>query len=229
MKVEELKNYGRPYSETMVKLPQPVQRRIKKESSSVVRRHLGFLGSLRLLILAQREKKRMKGVDLTSVRQKGLTSDLFIEHTIQNTALFSALAQIAGTEKAVAIYYEIMDKVSNLMNEAILPSLDELQGMENDFKAFRDYLMAFFGAEKEAGLHDYQVVEDSDRAIALNVTYCAFYEIPRLCGIVEACDPSCYSDEVFFPGYLEPLGLRFVRTKTLARGGDCCDFRFEKK
>ena len=229
MRVEELKNYGRPYSETMVKLPQPVQRRIKKESSNVVRRHLGFLGSLRLLILARREKKRMKGVDLTSVRQKGLTSDLFIEHTINNTALFSALAQITGTEEAVAIYYEIMDKVSNLMNEAMLPSLDELQGMENDFKAFRDYLIAFFRAEKEAGLHDYQVVEDSDRAIALNVTYCAFCEIPRLCGIVEACDPSCYSDEVFFPGYLEPLGLRFVRTKTLARGGDCCDFRFEKK
>ena len=229
MRVEELKNYGRPYSETMVKLPQPVQRRIKKESSNVVRRHLGFLGSLRLLILARREKKRMKGVDLTSVRQKGLTSDLFIEHTINNTALFSALAQITGTEEAVAIYYEIMDKVSNLMNEAMLPSLDELQGMENDFKAFRDYLVAFFRAEKEAGLHDYQVVEDSDRAIALNVTYCAFCEIPRLCGIVEACDPSCYSDEVFFPGYLEPLGVRFVRTKTLARGGDCCDFRFEKK
>jgi len=229
MKVEELKNYGRPYSETMVKLPQPVQKRIKKESSNVVRRHLGLLGSLRLLILARREKERMQGVDLTSVRQKGLTSDLFLEHTIQNTALFSAMARITGMERAVAIYYEIMDKVSNLMNEAILPSAVELQGMENDFKAFRDYLMAFFAAEKEAGLHDYEVVEDSDRAIALNVTYCAFCEIPRLCGIVEACDPSCYSDEVFFPGHLEPLGIRFVRTKTLARGGDCCDFRFEKK
>jgi len=228
MRVGELKNYGKPYSETMVKLPQPVQGRIKKESSSVVRKHLGLLGSLRLLILARRERKRLKGVDLTSVRQKGLTSELFIEHTIQNTALFSAMAQITGTEKAVAIYYEIMDKVSNLMNEAILPSLDELQGMGNDFKAFRDYLIAFFRAEKEAGLHDYQVVEDSDRAIALNVTYCAFFEIPRRCGIVEACDPSCYSDEVFFPGYLEPLGVRFVRTKTLARGGDCCDFRFER-
>jgi hypothetical protein len=229
MKVEELKNYGRPYSETMVRLPQPVQRRIKKESFRVVRQHLGFLGNLRLMILARREKKRLQGVDLTSVREKGLTSELFIEQTIHNTALFSAMARITGTEGAVAIYYQIMDKVSILMNEAILPSTDQLRGMENDFKAFRDYLMAFFAAEKEAGLHDYEVAEESDRAIALNVTYCAFFEIPRLCGIVEACDPSCYSDEVFFPGYLEPLGVRFVRTKTLARGGDFCDFRFEKE
>ena len=228
MRVEELKNYGKPYSETMVNLPRPVQNLIKKESSRVVRRHLGLLGSLRLLILARRERHRLKEVDLTSVREKGLTSELFIDRTIQNTALFSALTQIVGTERAGAIYYEIMDKVSKLMNEAILPSVGELKGMESDFKAFRDYLMAFFSAEKGAGLHDFEVAEDSERAVALNVSYCAFCEIPRLCGIVEACDPSCYSDEVFFPGYLEPLGIRFIRTKTLARGGDCCDFRFEK-
>ena len=35
-------------------------------------------------------------------------------------------------------------------------------------------------------------------------------------------------DQVFFPGYLEPFGLRFVRTQTLGRKGDHCDFRFER-
>jgi hypothetical protein len=85
-----------------------------------------------------------------------------------------------------------------------------------------------FDGEKEDGLHDYDLAEDSESAIAINVTYCVYYEIPRLCGVAEACDPFCYRDEVFFPGYLEPLGIRFGRTKTLARGGDCCDFRFEK-
>jgi hypothetical protein len=69
---------------------------------------------------------------------------------------------------------------------------------------------------------------ETGKAIGINVTYCAFCEIPRLCGIVEACEPGCYSDEVVFPGHLEPLGIRFLRTKTLARGGDCCDFRWER-
>ena len=121
-----------------------------------------------------------------------------------------------------------MDKIAGPMNEMIQPSVDQFRQMEDAFKAYCDYLMAFFEAEKSAGLHEYDVIEDSDKAIAINVTYCAFCEIPRLCGIVEACDPGCYSDEVFFPAYLKPLGIRFVRTKTLARGGDCCDFRFEK-
>jgi hypothetical protein len=100
--------------------------------------------------------------------------------------------------------------------------------MEDVFKAYRNFLMAFFIAEKNAGLHEYEVVEDSKDAMAINITYCAFCEIPRLCGIIEACEPSCYADEVSIPNGLEPLGIRFIRTKTLARGGDCCDYRFER-
>jgi hypothetical protein len=61
--------------------------------------------------------------------------------------------------------------------------------------------------EKNAGLHEYEVIEDSDDAIQINITYCAFSEIPRLCGIIEACDPSCYGDEVSIPNAAELLGI----------------------
>ena len=228
MKVQELKNYGRSYAETMPSLPRPVEKQIKKASSRVVRAHLGILGSLRLLVLAARERRRFEGVDLTAVKEKGLTSDPFMRMMLQNTALFSAMSKLAGPEKARTVFYEIMDNASRPMNEAVLPSADELGEVGDAFPAFRDYLIAFFEAEKRDGLHEYDVAENSDRAVAINVTYCAFCEIPRLCGIIEACDPTCYSDEVFFPGFLEPHGIRFVRTRTLGRGGDCCDFRFEK-
>jgi len=228
MRVQELKNYGRSYAETMPNLPKPVEKLIKKASSRVVRTHLGILGSIRLLILAARERKRFEAVDLTPVRERGLASEPFIQLMIQNTALFSAMTKRVGPEKTRTVFYEIMDKTSYPMNEAILPSGDELGEVGDAMQSFRDYLIAFFEAEKKDGLHDYDLAEDSDKAVAINVTYCAFCEIPRLCGIIEACDPGCYSDEVFFPGYLEPFGIRFARTKTLARGGDCCDFRFEK-
>ena len=228
MKVEELKNYGKAYSDTMAENSQALKKLFNKEGTKAVRRHLGLLGSLRLLLLTRREKKRLASVDLTPVKQKGLTSDFITRMVIQNTALFSAMTEITGKEKAVAIHREAMDRIAGPMNEIIQPSVDQYKQMDNPFQAFRDYNMAFMAAEKNAGLHDYEVIEDSDKAIAINITYCAFCEIPRLCGIVEACDPGCYSDEVFFPGYLEPLGMRFVRTKTLASGGDCCDFRWER-
>lgn len=228
MRVEELKNYGKAYTQTLEENSRPIQKLIKKEAFGVVRQHLGLLGSLRLLLLARRERNRLKGVDLAVVKERGLTSEFFIRQTIQNTALFSAMTEITGKEKALTIHHEVIDRVAGPMNEIIQPSVDQFQEMADTFKAYRDYLMAFFVAEKDAGLHDYDVMEDSDKAVAINVTYCAFCEIPRLCGIVEACEPGCYSDEVFFPGYLEPLGIRFERTKTLARGGDCCDFRWER-
>jgi hypothetical protein len=228
MNIESVKNYGRPYSETMTTLPRAVQKRIRREGATVIRKHLGLLGLLRLLFLTWREKRRMLRMDLDPVRRKGLANGRFINFIIQNTAMFSATAKMVGMDRALTIHREIMDQVAVPMNEALLPSRLEFERLSDLFGAFRQYMLAFLEAERKAGLHEYRIVEDSDDAIAIDVTYCAFCEIPKHLGIMEACESGCYSDEVFFPGFLEPLGLRFARTKTLARKGDRCDFRFER-
>lgn len=228
METRELKNYGKSYVEMLPRLPLAVRKRIKKAASRKIRRRLGIWGSLRLVVVARRRERQFQAVDLTPVRQRGLVSEGFIREMIRNAALFSAMEERVGQDEARAVFHEIMDEVSRPMNEAILPSVEDLGEDADAYQVFRDYFLAFFEAEKRDGLHAYELVEDSEKGIAINVTYCAFCEIPRLLGVVEACDPSCYADEVFFPGYLEPMGVRFARTKTLARGGDCCDFRFEK-
>jgi hypothetical protein len=226
--VESLKNYGRPFSDTMTTLPAAVQRQIRRESLKVMWKHLGLSGLLRLPLLAWREKRRMRQIDLEPVRERGLTNQRFIDLMLQQTVMFSATARIAGMERALSIFREIMDRVAVPMNEALLPSNAEFERLDDLFGAFRKYMLAFFEAEKRAGLHEYRIAEDSEDALAVDVTYCAFCEIPKQLGVMEACESGCYSDEVFFPGFLEPFGLRFVRTKTLARKGDCCDFRFER-
>ena len=228
MSVESLKNYGRPFSDTLTTLPDTVQKRMRREGAKVIRKHLGLPGLLRLLLLTWREKWRMRRIDLDPVRGKGLTHQKFIDFMLQQTAMFSATAKMVGMERAVSIHREIMNQVARLLNEALLPSSSEFERMDDPFGAFRKYMRAFFEAETSAGLHEYRIVEDSDDALAVDFTYCAFCEIPKRLGVMEACEPGCYSDEVFFPGFLEPLGLRFVRTQTLARKGDRCDFRFER-
>lgn len=228
MNVESLKNYGRPFSDTMTTLPEAVQKRIQREGAKVMREHLGLPGLLRLLLLAWREKRRMRRVDLDPVRDKGLTHERFIDLMLERAAMFSATVKMVGMERALSIHREIMDQVACPMNEALLPSSAEFEQLDDLFGAFRQYMLAFFEAENRAGLHEYRIVEDSDDALAVDVTYCAFCEIPKRLGVMEAGEPGCYSDEVFFPGFLEPFGLRFVRTQTLARKGDRCDFRFER-
>jgi len=226
--VESLKNYGRPFSDTMTTLPEAVQKRIQREGAKVMREHLGLPGLLRLLLLAWREKRRMRRADLDPVRDKGLTHERFIDLMLERAAMFSATVKMVGMERALSIHREIMDQVACPMNEALLPSSSEFEQLDDLFGAFRQYMLAFFEAENRAGLHEYRIVEDSDDALAVDVTYCAFCEIPKRLGVIEAGEPGCYSDEVFFPGFLEPFGLRFVRTQTLARKGDRCDFRFER-
>lgn len=228
MSVESLKNYGRPFSETMTALPRAVQMRILRGGAGVLRGQLGLLGLIRLLLLTWRERGRMRRIDLDSVRRRGVANEKFIDLMLLQTALFSATAKLVGRERALSIHRAIMDEVAIPMNQALLPSGSEFEALGDPFGALREYLLAFFAAEREAGLHEFRIAEDSDDALAVDVTYCAFCEIPGRLGMAEACESGCYSDEVFFPGFLEPVGIRFIRTQTLGRKGDHCDFRFER-
>lgn len=228
MTVESLKNYGRPYSETMTTLPGSLRKRVHREAMKVIRKEVGLFGLLRLALLSRWEKRRLLRTNLEPVRERGLLKQAFIELIVEQTAMFSATAKTMGMERALGIHRTIMDRVAGPLNEALLPSRSELERLEDPFAALRQYMLAFFEAERSAGLHEYRVVEDSESALAVDVTYCAFCEIPKRLGIMQACEPGCYSDEVFFPGFLRPFGIRFVRTQTLARAGSCCDFRFER-
>ena len=228
MTVDSLKNYGRPFSETMTTLPGSLRKRVHREGMKVIRKEVGLLGLLRLALLSRWEKRRLLGMSLDPVRERGLRDRAFIDLIVEQTAMFTATVKMVGMDRALGIHRAIMDRVAGPLNEALLPSRSELEGLGNPFAAFRQYLLAFFEAERRAGLHEYRIVEDSESALAVDVTYCAFCEIPKRLGCMQACEPGCYSDEVFFPGFLEPFGIRFVRTQTLARAGSHCDFRFER-
>ena len=83
-------------------------------------------------------------------------------------------------------------------------------------------------ANVRAGLHEMEVVEDSTRALAFNVTYCAWHEVAKEFGDPYLCYPStCYGDEVSIPMVLDRVGYRFSRRGTLATAAPVCDFRFE--
>lgn len=230
MKVEDLKNFGRPLNELMAEIPGSVQRMMAVDALKVIKKHLGFAGTVRVFIGAWKEMRCMKSIDLSIVRQKGVKDEKFIKTMTGNAALFSAMKKMTDMEKTLVIHFQIMDKIAGPMNLAMLPPVSEIkkfQEKDGAFDAFRQYIMALFAADKKAGLHDFEIVENSDKAVAIDVTWCAYCKIPELLGILEACEPACYSDEVFFPGFLEPLGIRFIRTRTLGKKGNSCDFRFE--
>jgi hypothetical protein len=227
MEVKDLKNYGKPLK-IPDGVPKKVQKRVNKESLRIIKKNIGLIRLIRLMFLMMRENWRMSKHDMSEVRERGLCDKDFLKGQIQMAAFFFALSKIVGKEKALEIFNEIMDTVGTTAMGAFLPEPEDFKKVGDPFEAFRKYFIAFMAVDKEVGIHDFEVIEDTEDAIQVNVTYCAYYEIPKQLGVVEACQPNCYADDVFFPEFCEKMGTRFIRKGTLARGDDVCDFRFER-
>jgi len=61
----------------------------------------------------------------------------------------------------------------------------------------------------------------------IDMTFCPYFEICKKYGCPEIVPAYCESDDVCY-GNMHP-GLVWGRTKTLGKGGDCCDFRIKVK
>ncbi len=65
---------------------------------------------------------------------------------------------------------------------------------------------------------------DNKKELAMNMHSCLYLETFRKYGCLEICKATCDTDITTYGG-LSPKVI-FLRTKTLAEGGDCCDFKF---
>jgi hypothetical protein len=228
LEIEDLKNYGKPLSESQREIPDEVEKEVKSISTKRIKERLGLLKMILLAFRISKERKRLSREDLSEVRNRGLRDESFISYMINNAAIFSALAKFVGKGEALEIHNEIMDIIAPIVNSHIFPSEEEFRKFDDVLAALREYCVAIFKANEKAGLHSFELVEDAADAFQVNINYCAYYEIPRQLGIPEAALPLCYGDDVFLPPIAEGAGIRFARKGTLARGDKFCDFRFER-
>lgn len=229
MKIQDLKNYGKALSDSESSISPELMKKATRISKGIVTKHLGFWQLFRFLFLFLKEKRRMARVDLSEIREKGMINEKFIGTQIEMVALFSALAQIKGKGEAIKIMREVMDGTAPEMLGACFPSPEDLKTFPDPFGAFQEYSLALPEAAQKAGCNTIEIAENSKDALQLDMTSCAWCEIATKLGYQEACQPNCYADEVFFPEYLKPLGIRYKRTGTLAEGDSRCQFRFERR
>jgi hypothetical protein len=222
VEVRDLKGYGKSWADALTDMPRDVEIGIRRTSRKIITRHLGAWNLLRLPLLFVGEHRRMSKVDLSHVREKGLTNEKFIKSQIEFNALYSAVSRLIGRERTMEIFKEIMEATAVEVFECVWAGREDFVGFDDPWAAFREYARATAKADNETGGHFFQVVEDTEEAIQMNVTYCAWYEIARALGVKEACLASCYSDDIGMPA----MGIRFQRTQTIAAGAACCDFRF---
>ena len=228
MEIENLKNFGKSLSDSSTSMPREQRKEISAISSKIIRNQLGLFNLVRFSISTILETRKMSGIDLKNIRQKGLVNEIFIKSQIRFAAVYSAMSKTVGREKALEILNGIMDDVVPISFQSISPTPEDFKRSGDPWEAWKKYFIAMAEADKNAGCHEYELVEDTENTFQMNCIYCAWYEIPKLLGVKEACLPSCYADEVYLPDALRMIGIEFKRTGTIARGNNCCDFRFER-
>ena len=229
MEITDLKNYGKSWIDALNSLPGEVDRAVRRKSTGIFFRRLGWLNWIPFGISFMKEKKRMSRVDLTAVREKGLSDEGFIKSQIEFAAVFSALSMRMGREKALRTLNEAVEETVCDIFLAAFPAAEDFQKIDDPWSGYKKFLIATMEADREAGCHIAEIVEDTDDAIEMHIRYCAWFEIAKAMGMKDACLANCYGDDVYFPRYSEPNGIKYKRTKTIAGGDPYCDFRFERK
>ena len=227
MKVEDLRYYGKGFVHSM---SDPVI--VKRTNKTVIRefrRELGFIRMLKMGWRMKKEAKRMRKHDWSRLRERGFNNQGFLYWLIDNTAGMKALADMQGMEKASEIFRRVWDRTAYDLMTSVFPSVKEFEACGDTFKSYKEYMRAFNADNERNGLHEIEIIEDTDDAFAFNCKYCVWREVANEFGNPYLCYPSsCYSDEVWMPRFGTEGGWTFKRTGTLATGAPVCDFRFER-
>ncbi len=229
MDVRDLRFYGRAFSDAEGSWPDALRARLRREGKAVVMARLGFGDKLRFLWRFPATLRRMRRVDLSAIRARGMDNEPFLRQQVEYIALFSTLAELRGLDEAISICKAIMEvDVSKQALALCLPEADRLAAFDDPHAAMRAWLDPVPDAARAAGCHDLEVVDLEPGVFGMNVSWCVWLELARTLGVPDACLPNCYADDLVFPAYFDALGIRYSRSQTLAGGGRCCDFRFER-
>lgn len=229
MRVDQLRGYGAAFSEAEAAWPADVKQRMRKRGNAVIMANLGPLQKIRFALAFLRARRRARRLDLSDLHAKGMTDEVFLDQQLEYIAAFAALEGLLGVGRAVEIMQAVMDETAREPLLLCLPKPDNVRRVGDDpLAVFRDYLRVVPESAARAGCNTIVVAEDDARAFQFNVTWCVWLELATRMGVSDACRPNCYADDLVFPDYFAALGIAYRRTQTLACGGTCCDFRFER-
>jgi hypothetical protein len=189
---------------------------------------MGFFKRLKMARIMRKERKRFLYANLFEVKEKGLKDDRFIMTIVGKAAYFSGLSKVMGKEKALEIDKELADATSLERLSHMLPSAEDLLKCDDPYAALKEWIIEYWKANKGANIFEYEIAEDSENVLQINCLYCAFAKISQLVEEKESTLSICHLDDLIFSTWDKVPGIKYTRTKALAKGDTCCDFRIEK-
>jgi len=171
----------------------------------------------------------MLKADISDLRKKGMTNDRFITRDIERIEGFSALSRLLGTAKALQVGNDMAREIAPEVLAHIFPPPRDFKTFDDPFEAFKQYYLAHEEGAERTGCHQTNIVDNTDNALRVDVTHCAFDDLAKQLGIREACLLHCHAHDAALPTYLKEIGITYNRAGALPDGVSACVFRFQRE
>jgi L-2-amino-thiazoline-4-carboxylic acid hydrolase len=232
MKIKELKNYGVEMNEMFQKIPKYHPEVVKKSKSTainIIRKRIGTVPMLYTFYMIGKEKKKIDKIPFPLREPMSEeTANMLQQSFAGKAAMFRALARVTDKKRAMEILKEITDATAYESAMTQLPMPEDFKACGDSFDAFREYILEMFRVSKQAGIHNFQIIENTDDCLEFDITYCAIFEYMRSIAPKEACEANCYGDQILFPHLCPKVGACFKRKGNMACGYSCCNTRYER-
>jgi len=138
---------------------------------------------------------------------------------LPRVALYKVLERQKGGEEALAVLREYM---FGIVGAAMGKRYSRLEAVPGFFWLFRKVMANFVIASDN---WDCEMLSDNSREVSYNITRCLWLDACIENNCPELCPVFCDTDGVM---YSQMKKVLFVRSSTLAKGGECCDFCYRR-
>lgn len=224
MKVEELEMYGEA-----LQMPKDAMRKQVKIVFGMLRKEFGLFAFPDLLIRIKRHAKRIaKDYPEAVIKARGV-SDIFEKELVMMGALFSAIADKKGRKFAQDFMVGMMRNVASVSMPAIY-QINDLVKCEGDvFDNYKKMNRALFETTNRMGTWKHEGFMETEDLLEFKVTTCLNIDLWEAIDCPELNVLGCEHDLAGYPLIEKATNSEFRRYCTLAKGGDCCHFKFYRK
>ncbi|SCX80798.1 L-2-amino-thiazoline-4-carboxylic acid hydrolase [Desulfoluna spongiiphila] len=234
MNVENMANYGNGLVDSLASPEfQKIEKKMFSQILGVLRHEVGIRGIPKVLYQWRDEVKKMKQTDWLALEVRGVPRDV-IESTFDFIALMKVMESRFGMDKARTVITDIHEKTEaalrktgSAVNLFAVP-VGDLKACPDSFRSFAEYTKAQVKAGVKEGLHQTEIVEDTENVLSFHIHFCVIHEVAKAYGNAEWSFPWCRIDNVVYPKMGDRLNFTFTRRGTLPTGSPTCDFRFER-
>ena len=224
MKVEELSMYGKA-----LEMPKEGERKQMKVVFNLLRKEFGVFGILGIIKGMSKHSKRIKKDYPDAMKKANDISEVMGKELTMMGSLFSAIADKRGRIFAQEFMTRMMRNIAPFSMPALY-QLKDLVKCEGDvFDNYKKMNRAMFTEIDRLGTWKNSGFQETDDLLEFKVTTCLNIELFEAISCPELNMLGCEHDLAGYPLIEEATHSEFRRPCTLAKGGDCCHFKFYRK